>query len=192
MLLCADYCHRKWLRWREFKTLTRRLAFLVALIYVQKAWIQLYSLQLLVNSRGYRSQMTRLLTWLPPWIFWVKASQLCLPHFLGERLMQQVGCSVVPGWPAQHICMSGVYSPIHSSSKWQQGSFSTCVSDHSQVNQYFSGLTCYLALVRQKNWEKENSELKPVKLWPCVTSCLCGNFGKYSSSRHIFKDVAQS
>ena len=29
-------------------------------------------------------------------------------------LMQQVGCSVVPGWPAQDICMSGVYSPyIH-------------------------------------------------------------------------------
>ena len=36
--------------------------------------------------------------------------------------MQQVGCSVVPGWPAQHICMSGVYSPIYSSSKWQWGS----------------------------------------------------------------------
>ena len=33
--------------------------------------------------------------------------------------MQQVGCSVVPGWPAQHICMSGVYSAIYSPSKWQ-------------------------------------------------------------------------
>ena len=37
-------------------------------------------------------------------------------------------------WPAQHICMSGVYSPIYSSSKWQWESFSTCVSDHFQVN----------------------------------------------------------
>ena len=26
---------------------------------------------------------------------------------------------MVPGWPAQHIYMSGVYSPIYSSSKWQ-------------------------------------------------------------------------
>ena len=67
----------------------------------------------------YRSQMTHLLTWLPSWIFLEKASQLCLPHFIGEHLMQQVGCSVVPVWPAQHICMNGVYSPIYSSSKWQ-------------------------------------------------------------------------
>ena len=52
--------------------------------------------------------------------------------------MQQVGCSVVPGWPAQHICISGVYSPIYSSSRWQGESFSTCVSDHSQMNQYSS------------------------------------------------------
>ena len=80
------------------------------------------------------SQMTHFLTWLPSWIFLVKASQLSLPHFIGERLMLQVGCSVVPWWPAQHICMSGVYSPIYSSSKWQWESFTTCVSDQSQVN----------------------------------------------------------
>ena len=53
--------------------------------------------------------MTHLLTWLPSWIFLVKASQLSLPNFIREHLMQQVGCSVVPGWPAQHICSSGVY-----------------------------------------------------------------------------------
>ena len=34
--------------------------------------------------------------------------------------------------------MSDVYSSIYSSSKWQWKSFSTCVSDHSQVNQYSS------------------------------------------------------
>ena len=80
--------------------------------------------------------MTHLLTWLPSWIFLIKASQLRLPHFIGKRLLQQVGCSVVPGWPAQHLCMSGVYSPIYSSSKWQWESFSTRVSHHSQVNKY--------------------------------------------------------
>ena len=90
------------------------------------------------QNNDYRSQMTHLLTWQPSWIFLVKASQLCLPHFIGEHLMQQMGCSVVPGWPAQHICMNGVYSPIYSSSKWQWESFSTCVSDHPQVNQYSS------------------------------------------------------
>ena len=49
-----------------------------------------------------------------------------------------VEVKVVPGWPAQHICMSGFYSPIYSSSKWQWESFLTGVSDHSQVNQYSS------------------------------------------------------
>ena len=52
--------------------------------------------------------------------------------------MQQVGYSVVPGWPAQHIRMCGVYSPIYLPSKWQWESFSACVSDHSQVNLYSS------------------------------------------------------
>ena len=85
-----------------------------------------------------RSQMTHLLTWLPSWIFMVKASQLSLPHFIGEHLMQQVGCSEVPGWHAQHICMSDVYSPIYSSSKCNVYLLATCVSDHSQVNQYSS------------------------------------------------------
>ena len=56
-----------------------------------------------VISHWCRSQMTHLLTWLPSW------SQLSLPHFIGEHLMQQVCCSVVPRWPAQHICMSAVY-----------------------------------------------------------------------------------
>ena len=50
-----------------------------------------------------------------------------LTSFIGEHLMQQVCCSVVPGWPAQHICVSGVYSPIYSSSKWQWESFYLCV-----------------------------------------------------------------
>ena len=49
------------------------------------------------------------LTWLPSWIFLVKASQLSLRHFIEEHLMQQVGCSVLPGWPIQYISMSGVY-----------------------------------------------------------------------------------
>ena len=65
--------------------------------------------------------------WLPSWIFLVKASQLSLPHFIGEHLMQQVGWSMLPEWPAQHICMSGVYSLIYSSSKWQWESFYFCV-----------------------------------------------------------------
>ena len=46
--------------------------------------------------------------------------------FIGEHLIQLVGWSMVPGWLAQHICMSGVYSPIYLSSKWQLGSVYLC------------------------------------------------------------------
>ena len=50
-----------------------------------------------------RSQMTDLLTWLPSWIFMVKANQLSLPHFIGEHLMQRVGC----------ICGARMTCPTH-------------------------------------------------------------------------------
>ena len=56
-----------------------------------------------------------------------KSKPAMLTSFIGEHLMQQGGCSVVAGWPAQHICMSGVYSPIYSSSRWQWESFYLCV-----------------------------------------------------------------
>ena len=48
---CNGYCRRKWTRWQEFKSWTRQIAFHIALIPLGKVWIQLFSLQLLVNSR---------------------------------------------------------------------------------------------------------------------------------------------
>ena len=54
----------------------------------------------MLYSDDCRSQMTHLLTWLPSWIFMLKASQLSLPHFIGEHLMQQVGCI----WRARMTC----------------------------------------------------------------------------------------
>ena len=48
---CNDYRHRKWTRWYEFKSWTRPIAFHIALIPLGKVWIQLFSLQLWVNSR---------------------------------------------------------------------------------------------------------------------------------------------
>ena len=69
---------------------------------------------------------------------------LCGARMTCPTHLQEWCLSVVPGWPAQHICMSGVYSPKYSSSKWQWESISTCVSDHSQVNQYSSSLSPFL------------------------------------------------
>ena len=48
---CNGYRHRKWTRWHEFKSWTRMIAFHIALIPLRKVWIQLFSLQLWVNSR---------------------------------------------------------------------------------------------------------------------------------------------
>ena len=48
---CNDYRHWKWTRWYEFKSWTRPIAFHIALIPLGKVWIQLFSLQLWVNSR---------------------------------------------------------------------------------------------------------------------------------------------
>ena len=45
------YRHRKWTRRHEFKSWTRLIAFHIALIPLGKVWIQLFSLQLWVNSR---------------------------------------------------------------------------------------------------------------------------------------------
>ena len=46
-------CRRKWTRRHEFKSCTRLIAFHIALIPLRKVWIQLFSLQLWVNSRSY-------------------------------------------------------------------------------------------------------------------------------------------
>ena len=48
---CNGYRHRKWTRRHEFISWPRLVAFLVALIPLRKVWIQLFSLQLWVNSR---------------------------------------------------------------------------------------------------------------------------------------------
>ena len=49
---CNGYRHRKWTRRREFKSWPRLIAFHIALIPLGKVWIQLFSLQLWVNSRA--------------------------------------------------------------------------------------------------------------------------------------------
>ena len=49
---CNGYRRRKWIRWHEFKSWTRLIAFHIALIPLGKVWIQLFSLQLWVNSRA--------------------------------------------------------------------------------------------------------------------------------------------
>ena len=50
-LWCNGYCRRKWTRQHEFKSWTRLIAFHIALIPLGKVWIQLFSLQLWLNSR---------------------------------------------------------------------------------------------------------------------------------------------
>ena len=51
-LCCNGYRRRKWTRRHEFKSWTRLIAFHIALISLGKVWIQLFSLQLWVNSRA--------------------------------------------------------------------------------------------------------------------------------------------
>ena len=51
-LWCNGYRHRKWTRWHEFKSWTRLIAFHIALMLLGKVCIQLFSLQLWVNSRA--------------------------------------------------------------------------------------------------------------------------------------------
>ena len=48
---CSRYRRRKGTRRYEFKSWTRLIAFHIALIPLRKVWIQLFSLQLWVNSR---------------------------------------------------------------------------------------------------------------------------------------------
>ena len=48
---CSRYRRRNWTRRHEFKSWTRLIAFHIALIPLGKVWIQLFSLQLWVNSR---------------------------------------------------------------------------------------------------------------------------------------------
>ena len=50
-LWCSRYRREKWTRRHEFKSWTRLIAFHIALIPLGKVWIQLFSLQLWVNSR---------------------------------------------------------------------------------------------------------------------------------------------
>ena len=47
---CNGYRRRKWTRRHEFKSWTKLIAFHIALIPLGKVWIQLFSLQLWVNS----------------------------------------------------------------------------------------------------------------------------------------------
>ena len=49
---CNGYRRRKWTRRHESKSLTTMIAFHIALIPLGKVWIQLFSLQLWVNSRA--------------------------------------------------------------------------------------------------------------------------------------------
>ena len=49
---CNGYRHRIWTRRYEFNSCTRLIAFHIALIPLGKVWIQLFSLQLWVNSRA--------------------------------------------------------------------------------------------------------------------------------------------
>ena len=49
---CNGYRRRKWTRRHEFKSWTRLIAFHIALVPLGKVWIQLFSLQLWVNSRA--------------------------------------------------------------------------------------------------------------------------------------------
>ena len=49
---CSSYRRRKWTRRHEFKSWTRLVTFHIALIPLGKVWIQLFSLQLWVNSRA--------------------------------------------------------------------------------------------------------------------------------------------
>ena len=49
---CNGYRRRKWTRRHEFKSWTRLTACHIALIPLGKVWIQLFSLQLWVNSRA--------------------------------------------------------------------------------------------------------------------------------------------
>ena len=51
-LWCNGYRRRKWTWRHEFKSWTRLIAFHIALIALGKVWIQLFSLQLWVNSRA--------------------------------------------------------------------------------------------------------------------------------------------
>ena len=49
---CNGYRRRKWTRRHEFKSWTKLIGFHIALIPLGKVWIQLFSLQLWVNSRA--------------------------------------------------------------------------------------------------------------------------------------------
>ena len=51
-LWCNGYRCRKWTQRYEFKSWTRLIAFHIALIPLGKVWIQLFFLQLWVNSRA--------------------------------------------------------------------------------------------------------------------------------------------
>ena len=51
-LWCNGYRRRKWTRWHEYKPWTRPIEFHIALIPLGKVWIQIFSLQLWVNSRA--------------------------------------------------------------------------------------------------------------------------------------------
>ena len=49
---CNGYRRRKWTRRHDFKSWTRLIVFHIALIPLEKVWIQLFSLHLWINSRA--------------------------------------------------------------------------------------------------------------------------------------------
>ena len=49
---CNGYRRRKWRRRHEFTSWTRLIEFHIALIHLGKVWIQLFSLQIWLNSRA--------------------------------------------------------------------------------------------------------------------------------------------
>ena len=78
---CNSYRHRKWTRPQEFKSWTRLIAFHITLIPLGKVWIQLFSLQLWVNSRE-------------GWVLqplWGKPVKLCLKLTLCHILLELRG-----------------------------------------------------------------------------------------------------
>ena len=63
---CNGYRGRKWTWWHEFKSWPRLTAFHIALIPLGKVWIQLFSLQLWVNSRQITPMTHSFWQMLPP------------------------------------------------------------------------------------------------------------------------------
>ena len=89
---CNGYRRRKWTRRYEFKSRTIVIAFYIAQIHFGKVWIQLFSLQLWVNSWT--------LWVLQPW--WGNSSRRRKTEFKPVKLrLKLTSCHILPerrGW----------------------------------------------------------------------------------------------